>query len=102
MAPVAQPLNHFVPHRGARHRVAVVCVTLEIAGEAPGVIARPRALTGQQHVELAAIAEAAWAAARDCEPFTDGVASEWYRARMVELFTRRALERVARAAGEVN
>jgi CO/xanthine dehydrogenase FAD-binding subunit len=46
-------------------------------------------------LEPEAIAEAAAAAARECEPFDDGVASAWYRRRMVELFVRRALERVA-------
>ena len=77
-------------------------VALGAAGPHPiRIRAAEEALTGS-NLELAAIAEAAWAAARDCEPFTDGVANEWYRARMVELFTRRARERVARAAGEVN
>jgi CO/xanthine dehydrogenase FAD-binding subunit len=42
-----------------------------------------------------AIAAAADAAAGECRPFSDGVASEWYRRRMVRLFVGRVLERVA-------
>ncbi len=42
-----------------------------------------------------AIAEAAAAAAQESEPFTDAIATEWYRRRMVELFVGRALEQIA-------
>jgi CO/xanthine dehydrogenase FAD-binding subunit len=42
-----------------------------------------------------AIAEAAAAAAAECEPFTDPVASEWYRRRMTEVTVRRALSALA-------
>lgn len=42
-----------------------------------------------------AIAAAASLAAEECEPFTDAVATDWYRRRMVELFVRRALEQLA-------
>jgi CO/xanthine dehydrogenase FAD-binding subunit len=38
-----------------------------------------------------AIAAASAAAAEGCEPFTDGIATEWYRRRMVRLFVGRAL-----------
>jgi CO/xanthine dehydrogenase FAD-binding subunit len=37
------------------------------------------------------IAAAAAAAAEESKPFTDAVASEQYRRRMVEVFVRRAL-----------
>ncbi len=48
-----------------------------------------------------AIAAAASAAARECEPFTDGIATAWYRRRMVSLLVGRALEQLAPgAAGE--
>ena len=43
------------------------------------------------------IATAAQAAAGECEPFDDAVASGWYRRRMAELFVRRALTDVASA-----
>ena len=45
-----------------------------------------------------AIAAAAAAAAEDCEPFTDAIATEWYRRRMVGLFVGRALEQLAPGA----
>ena len=37
------------------------------------------------------VAAAAAAAAGECEPFTDGIATDWYRRRMVDLFVGRAL-----------
>jgi CO/xanthine dehydrogenase FAD-binding subunit len=43
------------------------------------------------------IATAAQAAAGECQPFDDAVASGWYRRRMAELFVRRALTDVASA-----
>ena len=45
-----------------------------------------------------AIAAAAAAAAQESEPFTDGIATEWYRRRMVGLFVGRALDQLARNA----
>jgi CO/xanthine dehydrogenase FAD-binding subunit len=52
-------------------------------------------VTGALHDEKT-IAEAAEAAAAESEPFTDGIASEWYRRRMVGLFVQRALTEIAR------
>ena len=52
-------------------------------------------------LDAEAIAAAAVAAAQECEPFTDGIATEWYRRRMAGLFVGRALEQLAPgAAGE--
>lgn len=45
-----------------------------------------------------AIAAASAAAVEGCEPFTDGIATEWYRRRMVGLFVGRALEQLAPGA----
>jgi len=45
-----------------------------------------------------AIAAAADAAVDACEPFTDAIATDWYRRRMVGLFTARALQRLAPGA----
>jgi CO/xanthine dehydrogenase FAD-binding subunit len=42
-----------------------------------------------------AIAQAASAAAKECEPFTDAIAGEWYRRKMVDVYVRRALAQVA-------
>ena len=41
------------------------------------------------------IATAAAAAAAESQPFTDPVASEWYRRKMVDVYVRRALAQVA-------
>ncbi len=47
-------------------------------------------LTGAQ-LDRATIEAAAAAAAEECQPFDDALASAWYRRRMVELFVSRAL-----------
>jgi CO/xanthine dehydrogenase FAD-binding subunit len=49
-------------------------------------------------LDAATIAAAAAAAAEESEPFTDGVATEWYRRRMTGLFVGRALEQLAAGA----
>jgi CO/xanthine dehydrogenase FAD-binding subunit len=41
------------------------------------------------------VAQAATAAAEECEPFTDAIASEWYRRKMVDVYVRRALAQLA-------
>ncbi len=41
------------------------------------------------------VAGAAEAAAAESEPFTDAVATDWYRRRMVELFVGRSLTGLA-------
>jgi CO/xanthine dehydrogenase FAD-binding subunit len=46
-----------------------------------------------------AIAAAAAAAVQGCEPFTDGIATDWYRRRMIGVFVGRALEQLAPGAG---
>ena len=48
----------------------------------------------------AAIADAAAAAAEECHPFTDALASDWYRRRMVGVLVGRALTELAGAAAE--
>jgi CO/xanthine dehydrogenase FAD-binding subunit len=42
-----------------------------------------------------AIASAAAAAGEECEPFTDPLASEWYRRKMVSVYVSRALTQLA-------
>ncbi len=46
------------------------------------------------------IASAAVAAAEGSEPFTDGIATDWYRRRMARLFVGRALNQLASGAGK--
>jgi CO/xanthine dehydrogenase FAD-binding subunit len=50
-------------------------------------------------MEEATILEAATAAANDCEPFTDAIASEWYRRKMVPVYVSRALTQITGEGG---
>jgi CO/xanthine dehydrogenase FAD-binding subunit len=52
-------------------------------------------------LDAAAIERAAEAAAREAEPFTDAIATAWYRRRMVQVFVRRALESAAAGTASV-
>ena len=70
-------------------------IALGAAGPHPMRAAQAEAAIVGSRLEQAAIAEAAAAAARECLPFSDGVASEWYRQKMVQLFVRRALAELA-------
>jgi CO/xanthine dehydrogenase FAD-binding subunit len=56
------------------------------------------AITGSA-LEPVAITEAAAAAAAECHPFTDAIASDWYRRRMVGVLVGRALTELAAPAG---
>ncbi|RME84589.1 MAG: xanthine dehydrogenase family protein subunit M [Caldilineae bacterium] len=51
-------------------------------------------LTGSELSEDA-ITEAAQTAAGECDPFTDAIASEWYRRKMVPVYVARALRQIA-------
>jgi CO/xanthine dehydrogenase FAD-binding subunit len=53
-----------------------------------------KALVGST-LDEASIAAAADAAADECEPFTDAIASEWYRRKMVSVYVRRTLEMIS-------
>jgi CO/xanthine dehydrogenase FAD-binding subunit len=52
------------------------------------------ALVGQA-LEAGTIAAAAAAASEECEPFTDAIASEWYRRKMTGVYVSRALSQLA-------
>jgi CO/xanthine dehydrogenase FAD-binding subunit len=53
-----------------------------------------RALLGSR-LDEAGIAAAAEAGAGECQPFTDAIASEWYRRKMAAVYVRRTLEKIA-------
>jgi CO/xanthine dehydrogenase FAD-binding subunit len=79
-------------------RVADARIALGAVGPHPiRAHAAERLLVGT-NLEADAIAAAGAAAAGECEPFTDGVATDWYRRRMVALFVVRALEQLAAGA----
>jgi CO/xanthine dehydrogenase FAD-binding subunit len=52
------------------------------------------ALIGQP-LEAETIAAAAAAASEECDPFTDAIASEWYRRKMTDVYVSRALSQLA-------
>ncbi len=87
--------------RWHEERVADARIALGAVGPHP-----IRALAAEQvrvgtGLDADAITSASAAAARDCDPFTDGIATDWYRRRMTGLFVSRALEQLApRARGE--
>jgi CO/xanthine dehydrogenase FAD-binding subunit len=53
-----------------------------------------KALVGS-NLDETSITTAAAAAADECEPFTDAIASEWYRRKMVSVYVRRTLEMIS-------
>jgi CO/xanthine dehydrogenase FAD-binding subunit len=71
-------------------------LALNAVGPHPMRAARAeQALVGST-LDEAAIAAAAAAAVKECQPFTDAIASEWYRRKMVDVVVRRALGEVQR------
>lgn len=75
-------------------------IALGAAGPHPIRVRRAeRAVIGSTLGEEA-LRDVAEGAADECEPFSDGVASAWYRREMVRLFVRRALGRVGRSFAE--
>jgi CO/xanthine dehydrogenase FAD-binding subunit len=78
--------------------VTAARIALGAAGPHPIRVRRAEAAITGTNLGEAAIAEAAAVAAADCEPFTDAVASDWYRRRMVEVFVGRALAELAHPA----
>ncbi len=73
-------------------RVGAARIALGAAGPHPiRAASAEAALTGAM-LDAAVIRQAAQAAAAECQPFTDGIATEWYRRRMVGVFVQRALE----------
>ena len=82
-------------------RIAVARIALGAVGPHPIRARQAEQLLVGTGLGSDAITAAAAAAAEGCEPFTDGIATEWYRRKMVGLFVGRALEQLAAgAAGE--
>jgi CO/xanthine dehydrogenase FAD-binding subunit len=76
-------------------RISEARIALGAAGPHPMLMPGAEAVLVGSALEPAAIEEAAAAAERDCRPFTDAMATEWYRRRMVGVFVRRALTKLA-------
>jgi CO/xanthine dehydrogenase FAD-binding subunit len=80
--------------------VADARIALGAAGPHPlRATSAERAIVGTV-LDDAAIATAADAAVDACDPFTDAVASDWYRRRMVGVMVRRALGTLVRRAAK--
>jgi carbon-monoxide dehydrogenase medium subunit len=80
-------------------RVADARIALGAVGPHPLRAREAESLLIGTRLEAEAIAAAAAAAAEGCVPFTDAIATEWYRRRMTRLFVGRALERLALDGG---
>jgi CO/xanthine dehydrogenase FAD-binding subunit len=76
-------------------RVTRARIALGAAGPHPVRALAAEAILRGTTLDAVAVADAAAAAARDSEPFTDAVASAWYRRRMVEVVVKRALSELA-------
>jgi CO/xanthine dehydrogenase FAD-binding subunit len=70
-------------------------LSLSAVGPHPMRARRAEKLLEGSRLDSESIAAASTTAAEECEPFTDAVASEWYRRKMVVVFVRRALEEIA-------
>jgi len=76
-------------------KVAHARLALNGVGPHPLRATRAEGVLAGSTLDETAITEAAAAAAEECEPFTDPIASEWYRRKMVNVYVRRALAQVA-------
>lgn len=72
-----------------------VCIALNAVGPHPQRARSAEQAIAGKVLNAESIAAAAGAAAAECEPFTDPIASDWYRRRMTSVFVQRALEQVA-------
>jgi CO/xanthine dehydrogenase FAD-binding subunit len=72
-------------------RARDVRIALNAVGPHPLRARQAEAALAGSKLDAAAIAAAAGAAAAECEPFTDPIASEWYRRKMAGVIVQRAL-----------
>ncbi len=76
-------------------KVKQAAIALNAVGPHPLRAVKAEAALADNKLDEASIAAAAQAAAAECEPFTDGIATEWYRRKMVDVYVRRALAQIA-------
>ncbi len=76
-------------------RVADARLALNAVGPYPMRATKAEEALVGSTLDATTISKAAAAAAEECEPFTDAVASEWYRRKMVDVYVRRALAQMA-------
>ena len=76
-------------------RVQVAHIALNAAGPHPIRATNAEAALVGSTLDKSTVAAAATAAAAECEPFTDALASEWYRRKMVGVYVGRTLAQIA-------
>jgi CO/xanthine dehydrogenase FAD-binding subunit len=76
-------------------RAKDVRIALNAVGPHPLRAVNAEAVLKGKVLNAAAIEVAAKAAAAECEPFTDPIATEWYRRKMAGVYVQRALAQVA-------
>jgi CO/xanthine dehydrogenase FAD-binding subunit len=79
-------------------RVATARIALGAAGPHPIRARQAEQLVVGTALAPAIVTAAAVAATEESEPFTDGIATDWYRRRMIGLHVARALEQLAPGA----
>lgn len=70
-------------------------IALNAVGPHPIRVTEAEAAVVGSSLDEGAISEAAAGGAEGCEPFTDPIASEWYRRKMVGVYVTRALAQIA-------
>ena len=83
---------HVITQNGVTSEVRIA---LSAVGPHPLRARRAEAALIGSALNAETIAAAASAAAAECEPFTDPIATEWYRRKMAAVFVQRALEQIA-------
>jgi len=69
-------------------------IALNGVGPHPNRATNAEAVLTGSALDTASIEKAADAAEQECEPFTDAIASEWYRRKMVGVYVKRALSQL--------
>jgi carbon-monoxide dehydrogenase medium subunit len=72
-------------------------LTLNGVGPHPMRASQAEEILSDADLSEATIEQAADAAAEECQPFSDPIASEWYRRKMTKVYVRRALAELAAA-----
>jgi CO/xanthine dehydrogenase FAD-binding subunit len=81
--------------RDARGHVSEARIALGAAGDHPLRAKLAEAALVGRTLDPKSIADAAELAKQDAQPFSDALASEWYRRKMVGVYVTRALEEIA-------
>jgi CO/xanthine dehydrogenase FAD-binding subunit len=79
----------------ARGHVTEARIALGAAGDYPLRAKQAEAALVGRTLDSKSIADAAELAKQDAQPFSDALASEWYRRKMVGVYVTRALEEIA-------